>query len=82
MSDDNNELNMNLDSKFGLGLQRGAIRQDKGREIDGMRQIADALHGLPPDTCKRMLTWAADKYCNCIVYQLSLIHISEPTRPY
>ena len=54
MSDDNNESGI-------------VIRQDAKREIDGMRQIADALDGLPPETCKRMLTWAADKYCNCVV---------------
>ena len=36
-------------------------------ELEGIKQIAEALAGKDKDQRMRMLQWAADKFCGCIL---------------
>jgi hypothetical protein len=41
-------------------------------ELEGIKQISEALGDKTPEQKIRMLQWAADKFCRCV-----LVHMPE-----
>lgn len=52
---------------MGNGEAKAKDTQYTNSELEGIKQIAEALAGKDKDQRMRMLHWAADKFCDCVL---------------